>query len=805
MHSLLQDIRYAARMLRKSPGFTVVALLAIALGIGANTAIFSFIHAVLLQRLPFRDENRLVMVFERNLKRTMGSHGPGKNVTGPRNFYRWQERNQVFEQMGYFFASASANFTGEGEPERIPIGYVTANLFPMLGIQPMLGRNFTAEEDENGHETVVIISDGFWKRRFASDPQVLGKKIQINGRDYTIVGVMRRSLALPSDMDAWAPFGLSPKGRTAGGRWALVIAKLKPGVTVQQANAHMQQLASEIEKEDPQFDSGWSTNVIPLREQLVGDIRLPLLVLFGAVGFVLLICCANVANLLLARASSRAREIAIRVALGVSRRRVVQQLLTESLVLALLGGACGVLLAYWVLGALMALVPTEVPAFTEPTINGAVLAFTAGASILTGVLFGLAPALRLSRLQPVESLKDGARSSLGGKHRLRNGLVVAEAAITLVLLVGAGLLMKSFMRLLQVDPGFRPDHMLTAQISRTERDDKKVIGFYEQVLARVQALPGVTAAGAVSFLPLDGLGSATNFFLDDRPKPRPGDEPVADVRSISADYFKAMGTPLLRGRAFDPTLDQAGDQVKKVIVNQSAAQMYWPNEDPVGKRLTMPWDGDMHAEVVGVIPDLKLESLNTSSRSQLYWYFPQFPYASMSLVIRTSGAPEQATGGLRAAVHEIDPKQPIARVRTMEDVVNISVKQPRFVMTLLAGFATLALLLAAVGIYGVMSYSVTQRTQELGIRMALGAHPRDVATLVLNEGMRLALAGVVLGIAAALVLTRFLRTLLFEVRSTDPLTFAAVCGLLGAIALVAILIPARRATRVDPMVALRYE
>jgi putative ABC transport system permease protein len=804
MNSLFQDVRYAVRMLRKSPGFTTVALLAIALGVGANTAIFSFVNAVLLHRLPFRDESRLVMVFERNLKRELGSHGPGKNVAGPKNFFRWQERNQVFEQMGFFFGTA-VNFTGEGEPERLPLGYVTANLFPMLGIQPTLGRNFTAEEDQPGRATVVIISDGLWERRFGGDPHVLGRKIQINGRDNTIVGVMPRNLALPSGMDAWAPFGLPPEARTAGGRWMLVVAKLKSGVTLQQAQGQMQQLASQIEKEDPAFDTGWNVNVVPLREQLVGDIRLPLLVLFGAVTFVLLICCANVANLLLARASDRAREIAIRLALGVSRRRVVQQLLTESLVLALLGGALGVVLAFWLLDALMALVPTEVPAFTVPTINGAVLAFTAGASLVTGILFGMAPALRLSRMQPVESLKEGGRGTIGGKHHLRNGLVVAEAAITLVLLVGAGLLMKSFVRLMQVDPGFRPDHLLTAQISRSERDNKKVINFYDQVLERVRALPGVTAAGAVSFLPLDGLGSATSFTLDDRAKPRPGDEPVADVRSISADYFKAMGTPLLLGRSFDPTLDQFGDRLKKVILNQSAAQQYWPGEDPIGKHLTMPWFEDMHAEVIGVIPDLKLLSLNTSSRSQLYWFLPQFPYAAMSLVIRTSGAPEQVVGGLRAAVREVDPKQPIAKVRAMDDVVAVSVKQPRFVMTLLAGFATLALLLAAVGIYGVMSYSVTQRTQEMGIRIALGAQPRDVARLVLGEGMRLAVAGVALGIVAALVLTRLLRTLLFEVRSTDPVTFAAVCGVLALIAAIAIFIPARRATRVDPMVTLRYE
>ncbi len=808
MDSLLQDLRYGLRMLMRNPGFTTVAVLALALGIGANTAIFSVINAVLLRPLPFKDSSRLVELWEHNYKRnTPGSAGHGRNVLGPRNFIKWRERNQVFDSICGFF-QWQVNLTGDGEPERVPIAYVTPNLLSTLGVNAKAGRILLPEDEATDRGNPVVVSEAFWKGRFAGERAAIGKTVKLDADTYTIVGVVDNASAFPAGTDIWVPWHLGERFRNAGGRYMSAIAHLKPGVSVEQAQAHMSALASQIEKEDPAFDTGWNALVVPLREQIVGDIRLPLLVLISAVGFVLLICCANVANLLLARASVREREMAIRAALGVRRSRLIRQLLTESLLLALLGGAAGLGIAYWGLSGLLAIVPAELPTYTAITISGPVLGFTLGIALLTGLVFGLAPALRVSAFNPVESLKEGGKGLSSSRHRLRDLLVVAEAALTLLLLVGAGLLLKSFVRLLQTDPGFRPDHLLTAQINRVVAtrpgEPDTTPQFYQQVVDRIRALAGVQSVGAISWLPLDSLGSATSFTVDDRPVPAQGEQPTADVRFVTDDYFRAMGIPLLRGRSFDSG-DRAGDAVKKVVVNETLAKTYWPGENALGKHLTMPWFDVYHGEVVGVISDQRLVTLSANARSQIYWYLPQAPNSFMSIVVRTAGDPGALTASLRAAVASVDANQPVAKIRPMDDVLAASLKQQRFLAALTGSFAVLALVLAAVGIYGVMSYAVTQRTREMGIRMALGATTSQVAGMVIREGMVLALAGIGIGVVASFALTRFLATLLFEVKSSDPLTFAAVSLLLIVIALAAVLIPARRATKVDPMVALRYE
>jgi putative ABC transport system permease protein len=801
METLWQDVRFGARMLLRQPGFTVVAVLTLALGIGANTAIFSVIEAVLLHRLPFSESDRLAVVWENNFKRDRKT-----NVVGPANFMRWQEWNHSFERMAAFI-EWPVNVTGAGEPERVPVGLVTSEFFTTLGVNAALGRAIQPDDGKPGAQRVLLLSDGYWKRKFGADPNVVGKTLAVNGEIQTIVGVMPADFRGLMVVDMWSPYVLTAEQRNTGGRWMVVVARLKPGVSMATAQAEMNLIAERTRADLPKFDAGWGVTVVPLREQLTGDVKLALLVLLGAVGLVLLIACANVANLLLARAATRAKELAIRAALGAGCTRLVRQLLTESVLLSLLGGGAGLLLASWGIDGLQTILPADLGRFTAIELNQAVLGFTVLLSMFTGLFFGAAPALAVVRPALQESLKEGGRSSRSASARpwVRNALVISEVALSLVLLTCAGLLLKSFTCLQSVRAGFNPKDVLSMQISLASSkyaQSSQQTQFYSEAVERMEQLPGVTSVGGISWQ-LMGLGSATSFRLGDRPSPPAGEEPTGEVRMVTSGWFRTMGVPLLRGRSFTPRDSAKASQV--VVINETAAREFWPAGEPLGKHVLMKWGRDLDAEIIGVVGDVRLTALKQPPRATLYWPVEQVPNEFMTFMIRSSGDPMQLAGAVRTAIASIDPDQPVAKMQTMEEVVSNSLNQPRFTALLLAIFSGVAVTLAVVGIYGVLFYTVSQRTHEIGIRMALGAQRSDVLRMVLSHGMALTLLGVGIGLALALAASRFLQKLLFEVQPTDPITYAGVAALLAAVALVACYIPARRATKVDPMVALRYE
>ncbi|MBI3404938.1 MAG: ABC transporter permease [Acidobacteria bacterium] len=819
MSTLMQDLRYAVRSLAKNPGFYAVAIIALALGIGANTAIFSVVNAVLLRPLPFKDPDRLVMVWEHNFKR-----GNARNVVSPADLMDWKAQNRTLENLAGLIVFRT-NLSGDGEPEQVSAGIFTEGFFSILDVHPALGRDLTPEELRPGGPDAVLLSYGFWQRRFGGDSKVLGRNIILNGRPNTIVGVLPAGFRFQKEeADVWIPFALNPATdyRKNTGRYLSGVARLKPGVSRDQAQADLAAIAVRLEKEHPEFNTGWGVNVVPLQQDMVGDVRTALLAILGAVGFVLLIACANVANLLLAKAASRAREIAVRTALGASRGRIVAQLLTESVLLSLLGGAAGLLLALWGIELLTKFAPADIPRLSEIRLDRAVLGFSLALSVLTGLLFGLVPALQAARLGVSDSLKDGGRGSSSGAHqRLRSLLVVSEVALSMILLIGAGLLGRSFLTLLTENPGFNSENVLTMRLSlpsATYRQGFKQVQFFEDITARIAGLSGVQSVGGISWLPLGGSGSATTFDVLDRPMPPEGEHPVADVRFVTRDFFRAMGTPLLSGRTFEDRDAVAEPQVpprgnptapapalRTILVNQALAKMYWPNEDPIGKRLQMDWGEMQTAEIIGVVSDVKLTSLETDPRPTIYWYHQQIPSQFMAVVVRVSGDPLQLVGAIKSQVAALDKNVPVAHISTMDNIVASSVSLRRFNLTLLGVFAGVALLLAAVGIYGVISYSVVQRTHEIGIRMALGAQRAHVLRLVLSSGLKMTAIGLGVGIAGALALTRFIATLLFHVQPADPLTFVGVAALLLGVAVLAALLPARRAARVDPLVALRYE
>jgi len=821
MESFWQDLRYGARMVRKQPAFSVIAVLALALGIGANSAIFSVVNALLLRPPPFKNASRLVYVWETNPK-----IGLDRAIVSPPDFADWREQNEVFEHISAF-RTWFYRLSSGGDPEQVWGVRTSASFFELLGVEPLVGRAFLHEEEQPGRDQVVIISHALWERRFGADSNLLGQTITIDDRPFTVIGILPFDFDLfgrKRAYDIWMPFDFE-RGRSRRDDYSLMVfARLKAGVKLDQAQVEMNAIAERLERQYPETNQNRGVKVITLQENQALNLRPALLILLAAVGFLLLIACANVANLLLARAATRQREIALRMALGASRLRLIRQLLTESVLLASLGGAFGLILAWWGLDLLRAALPAgvdEIPRGDWIRIDPKVLGFTLLISLVTGVVFGLAPAVQISRPNLNETLKDGGKSLAGGRRgsRLRDSLVVTEVALATVLLLGAGLMLRSFDKLLAVEPGFDPENVLTMQVWLPETkytDGDKIAAFYQQTLERIREVPGVRSASGINFLPLSGWGDMTGFAIEGRAAPPPGQEPVAEYRVIDSDYFRVMGIPLLKGRPFDQHDREEAHGV--ALINEAMARRYWPGDDPLGKRIRpdfpetrTPWRpraGKAWLTVVGVAGDVKeVKELGPIDETppEFYLPYPQNPSALMRLVVRTDAEPMNLVSALRREVLDVDKDQPFTEIKSMKQFISESVFRRRFNTVLLGIFASVALVLAVVGIYGVMSYSVMQRTREVGIRMALGATARDVLSMIVGQGMKLSLAGVGIGLAAAFALTRVMRTLLFGVSATDTLTYVVVASLLAAMSLVACYVPARRATRVDPMEALRYE
>jgi predicted permease len=811
MGTLWQDIRYGLRTLRKSPVFTLVAVFALALGIGANSAIFSVVNAVLLRPLPFDHPERLLTIRARNERD--GSVGVEQSYP---NFLDLRAQCQACEGVAAYAHTTTFLTGSDEEPERARGIQASADLFALLGAKPAVGRVFTPEEDQPGGHRLVVLSYEFWQRSFGGDAKIIGREIPLGSAPTTVIGVMPPGFKFPvesTQIDFWMPLApmLSPADKDGRANvWLDLLAKTKAGATREQVQAEIETISRRLQTQYPATNTALIFFTKPLHEDLVGDLRAALLVLLGAVGCVLLIACANVANLLLARAAGRAKEISIRTALGASRWRIMRQLLTESLLLAFAGGALGLLVAMWGVALLASASPADIPRIGEVGLDARVVVFTLAVTLVTGVVFGLAPALQASKADLNETLKEGGRGSGEGHghSRLRGALVVSEVALSLVLLVGAGLLAQSFKRLLDVQPGFDPANILTMDViprhSRYPQEAQRV-QFFQDFLDRAKTVPGVKAVGLVDPLPLNGNFEAWDFDIEGRPPFAPGEQNNADRRIVNADYFQAMGIPVRRGRAFDER--DRKDAPAAIIVNETFARRFFAGEDPLGKRLVFN-DGPAMGtrEIVGVVGDVRHAGLDEPTSPEFYLPFTQVLTVRLTVVARTtSDDSSSVAASLRGIIRQTDKESPIYNVRTMNQLLSSSVAKRRFNMILLGGFACVALLLASLGIYGVISYTVTQRTHEIGIRVALGAQPRDVLRMVLRQGMTLALAGVGCGLVGALALTRVMSGLLFGVSASDPATFALVALLLAAVAFVSCLIPARRATRVDPMVALRYE
>jgi putative ABC transport system permease protein len=809
MESFWQDLRFGLRQLLVKPGFTAIATLSLALGIGANTAIFSLVDAVLLRPLPFHDPDRLAIVWEDAAK-----IGFPRNTPAPANYADWKAQNQVFEDMAALNWRVY-NLTDEGEPEKVEAQGVTANFFTLLGVKPELGRVFTQDEDKPDGNKVALLSYGLWRRRFGGDPGLIGKEILLDGQKHTVIGVAPPGFQfLSKETSLWVPMAFSPQElANRGGHYLTVVARMKPGVGLRQANADIAAIMQRINRDNPQSWSGFELGsiVVSLREQLAGDVRPALIVLLVAVGFVLLIACSNIANLLLSRGSARYREIAVRAALGAGRNRIVRQLLTESVLLAVAGGVSGLFLAWLSFSFLKQIIPVAMALNAGIRIDAKVFAFTLLLSLLTGIIFGLAPALQAAKVDLNEALKQsGGRGGTGAGHRrLRNTLVVIEIALALVLLVGAGLLIQAFLRLRSLDIGVNSENALTLRttLPRNKYSElPKRDAFYRRVLESVRALPGVVSAGYTTAAPLTWKGGTNGFTIEGREQ-GPGQD--AQNRQISAGYLETLGVKLQRGRFFDGRDDTQAQPV--AIINETMARQFWPGENPLNKRFKLgpvgsprPW-----ITIVGVIGDIKDMGLEAPAKAEMFLPYQQLPdmlwNMPRDLIVRVTGDPMSVAAAARQAIWSVDPGQPVSNIRTMDEILAEEVAQRRIGMTLLAAFAALALALASLGIYGVLSYSVAQRTQEIGIRMALGAGRKEVLRIVLADGMRLATAGVVIGLGVSLALTRLMAGLLFGVSASDPLTLAGVTLLLITVALVACFIPARRATKVDPMAVLRGE
>ncbi len=823
MENILQDLRFGARMLLKKPGFTVIAVLTLALGIGANTAIFSVVNAVLLNPLPFAESDRLMAA---------GQNTPSNRTAlsnfSFRNFVDVRDQSDSFERLAAYYNS---NFTLTGQHEAVLLRgtIVTADLFPLLGVSPVVGRNFLPDEDKAGGGSEgrpAILSWECWQRHFAGDPAVVGRAVSLDNTSFTVVGVMPAEFVFPiqaQPTQVWVSTArdserVGPGSIMAarGYRGWRVIGRLKPGVTPQAAQMEVDLIAANLAQQFPDINNELGIKVLPLLESMVGNLRPTLLLLLGAVGFVLLIACVNVANLLLERAISRQREINVRLALGAGRWRITRQFLTESVLLAGVGGVVGTALAVWGTDLIVQLSPETLTRFGETRLDARVLAFTALVSLATGIAFGLAPALIVSRTNLAVSLKEGGRSSTGGFHtsRTRSLLLVVEIALALVLLVGAGLLVQSLVRLQQVAPGFESRNVLTFNVAMSvdsTTGPPQIADFYRQLTERLKALPGVVNASVVFQLPLSGRGGSTGLEIEGQPVD-PANPTMGIIHSVSPEYFRTMGIPIIRGREFTERDDLSAPRV--LIINEALARKHFPNEDPIGKRISPGFssvpvndgsEGTGMREVVGVVGDVKHQNLQGSPQPEIYFAQAQMPMSAMTVVARTAADPHSLVNAARDVVHTLDKNAPVYDVRTVEELLGRSVATPRFNTLLLGLFSGVALILTAVGLYGVISCSVSQSTHEIGIRVALGAQSSDVLKLIVGHGMILTLVGIVIGLAAAYGLTRLMSSMLFGVGATDPWTFAGGAALLAGVALLACYLPARRATKVDPMVALRYE
>ena len=813
METLLQDLRFAVRMQLRTPGFLLVVVLTLGLGIGATAAIFTVVNSVVLRPLPYPQPERVVEVYEQNLAR-----GWEWFSVSPTNYADWRDQNEVFEHIAAFssYRKIGFNLTGDGRPERVVSAGVTPGFFPIFGLQPLLGRTFSTEEDVPGNDHVVVLTFGLWQRRFGGDPQIVGRSIELDGVAYQVVGVMPKALRYPDKVDLWVPLALTPEewqSRTV--RSLQVRARLKPGVSLAQAQAQMSAIASRLERDYPASNTGFGVILYPMHDRVVGGVRPLLFLLLGGVLFVLLIACANVANLLLARGAVRQRELGLRLALGASHGRLGRQLITESLLLGLLGGALGLLLAVSGVRLLVAAAPAFMPRLEEIRVDGSVLLFTLVVSLVTGVLFGLAPAWQVKRTNLAEVVGEGGRSGTGGRSRalLRQLLVITEVALALALLICAGLMGRSFLRLQQVDPGFRPGSVLTMELplpTTKYATQPQQLAFYRELLERVDHLPGVSSAAVINRLPLTSVAFMWDFFKEGSP-PKSLDEVLAtEYRTITPKYFDVMGIPLLEGRAF--TEQDREDSPGVVIINEQMRRQFWGDGPVLGQRIQLGTliaeqyaNLPLMAEVVGVVGNVHQFQLSVPATPQVYMPASQYPFESVFLVARTAGKPEASTPLVLSEIQNIDPQVPVYDVRPMERRVADSVSGPRLAMTLFGVFSAVALFLAAVGIYGVMSYSVNQRVQEIGIRVALGADSRRILGLVVGQAMRLVLLGLAAGLVLGLGLSFLMRSLLFGISGQDPLTFVVTACALALVGALASAWPARRASRVDPMIALRSE
>ncbi len=808
MDDLWRDVRYTARVLKKSPSFTAAAVLTLALSIGANTAIFSAVHAVLLEPLPFHQPDRLVMVWE-----DTSLLGSPLDTAAPANFMDWKKRNRVFEDMAALKGDLM-NLTGDGPAEEVEVKEATANLFPLLGLRPVAGRTFLPEEDRAGARRVVLLSQGLWVRRYNASPEIIGQQVRLNAESHTVVGVLPSAFDFPDRVDVWIPLALrSQVWQQRDSHVLQVVGRLREGVTLERARTDMAAIAKQLEGEYPETNTRIGTAVVPLHDQFVGRLRLGLIVLMAAVGGVLLIACANLANLMLVRSTARQREMAVRVALGAGQGRIVRQVLTESILLSLLGGTAGVVLAAWTFAFLRKLVPLTIAANTTIHLNAPVLLFATAVAAGAGILFGTAPTLEVLAVAIAETLKQGGRGSAGGRgNRVCSALVVAQVSVSVILLIGTGLMLQTLWRLNRVDPGFRADHVLCLRTSLTDakyRQLKDRVEFYQRVLAGVTAVPGVVSAGYTTYLPLTNRGGASEFIMEGKPQ-RTGERDDANHRVVTPDYLRTIGVPLMAGRFLAES--DGPDAPPVALVNRTMARQYWPGENPLGKRFklddgtaTAPW-----ITIVGVVGDVRQVGLDAVARAEMYFSYQQpavsFGYFTpRDLTVRVAGDPLNLAPAVRHVITGVDRDQPISHVQAMGQLLDSEVASRRVQAQLLGVFAALALILASVGIYGVLAYVVEQRTSEIGLRMALGARGTDVLRAVMGQGARLIASGIVLGMAGAWALTRLMGGLLYGVRTTDGATFAEAVALLLVVGLSACYLPARRAARVDPMVALRYE